>query len=42
MQILTQHAAVGLQTKFEANWDPPGPAGWADGYSKLPNINAAP
>ena len=51
MQILTQHATVGLQTKFEVKQtkmaflasgpaNPPGPARWADGYSKLPNIDA--
>ena len=49
MQIFTQHAAVGLQTKFEANrtangilrpWDPPEPARQAKGYSKFQNIDA--
>ena len=52
MQILTLHAAIGLQTKFQANWTknrifnpwawlgPPGPTRQSNGYSKMPNIDA--
>ena len=50
MPILTQHATVGLQTKFEANWTKNvvcgfrtrRPARRADGYSKSPNFDAEP